>query len=116
MTSVGGWRRVALTGALGGYVKKSTTTGATATYAFTGSGVAFVSTLAAARGIAEVWLDGVKVATIDLYAATTQTSRIVWASGVLTNSQHSVQIRVTGTKNAAATNVRIDVDAFLRWT
>ena len=60
VTSVGGWRRVALTGALGGYVKKSTTTGATATYAFTGSGVAFVSTLAAARGIAEVWLDGVE--------------------------------------------------------
>jgi hypothetical protein len=116
VTTAGGWRRVALTGALGGYVKKSTNTGATAMYTFTGSGVAFVSTLAATRGKAEIWLDGAKVATIDLYAATTQTSRIAWASGVLTNSPHSVQVRVTGTKNAGATNVRVDVDAFLRWS
>jgi len=116
VTRVGVWRRVALSGALGGYVSKSTTTGATTTYTFSGSGVAFVSTVAAARGKAEVWLDGSKMATIDLYAATTQPARVVWASGVLTDSLHSVQVRVTGNKNAAATNVRIDVDAFLRWT
>ena len=116
VVTAGGWKRVTQTGASGGYVKKSTNTGATATYSFTGSGVAFVSTLAAGRGIAEVWLDGVKVNTVDLYAATTQPARVVWASGVLANTSHTVRIRVTGTKNGAATSVRVDVDAFLRWT
>jgi hypothetical protein len=116
VVSAGGWKRVTQTGASGGYVKKSTNTGATATYSFTGSGVAFVSTLAAGRGIAAIWLDGVKVTTVDLYAATTQPARLVWASGLLTNTAHTLQVRVTGSKNAASGGVRIDVDAFLRWT
>ena len=66
--------------------------------------------------MAELWLDGAKVATVDLYATTTQPARVAWASGVLANASHTVQVRVTGTKNASATNVRVDVDAFLRWS
>jgi hypothetical protein len=34
----------------------------------------------------------------------------------LTKAAHTVRVRVTGTKNAASGSVRIDVDAFLRWT
>jgi hypothetical protein len=116
VATAGGWRRVTLAGASGGYVKKSTTTGASATYSFTGTGVAFVSTLGASRGKAEIWLDGTKVAIVDLYSASSRPARVVWASGVLTNAAHTLQVKVTGTKNAAASNVRVDADAFLRWT
>ena len=38
------------------------------------------------------------------------------ATGVLVNTAHTLQVRVTGTRNASATNVRVDVDAFVRWT
>jgi subtilisin family serine protease len=116
ITYSGSWTRVSLSGASGGYVDKSTATAASATYAFTGSGVGFVSTRGAGRGIAQLWLDGAKVATIDLYAASVAPARLVWASGVLPNTTHTLQVRVTGTKNAAASNVRIDTDAFVRWT
>jgi hypothetical protein len=116
VTNAGGWRRVAQSGASGGYVKKSTNAGATATFTFTGSGVAFATTLAPSRGIATLWLDGAKVATVDLYSSSLQPAHVAWASGVLAKTTHTLQVRVTGTKNASAGSVRIDVDAFLRWT
>jgi subtilisin family serine protease len=112
----GSWTRVSLSGASGGYVKKSTASGARATYAFTGTGVGFVSARGSSRGKAELWLDGAKVATVDLYALTVKPARLVWASGVLANRAHTLQVRVTGTKNAAASNFRVDVDAFVRWS
>lgn len=49
---------------------------------------------------------------IDLYAGTTQTKRIVWASSV-TPGTHTLEIRVTGTNNALATSARVDIDAIL---
>ena len=39
----------------------------------------WLSLAAVVELIAEVWLDGVKVATIDLYSPTAQGRRIVWA-------------------------------------
>jgi subtilisin family serine protease len=111
----GGWKHASVSGALGGYVNKSANTGAAASYVFTGSGVAFVSTRALSRGIADIWLDGKKVATVDLYAKASQPAYVAWSSGVLTNTSHTVSVRVTGTKNASATSKRVDVDAFIGW-
>jgi hypothetical protein len=112
--SGGGWKRVRLSGASGGYVRRSLTGGSRATYSFSGTSIAFVSTLGPNRGITQLWLDGSHVATVDLYAATLQKARIVWADG-LTPGSHTLQVRVTGTKNPSATKSRIDVDAFLVW-
>jgi hypothetical protein len=71
--------------------------------------------MGAGRGMAEIWLDGAKVATVDLYSASSKPARVVWASGVLANVTHTLRVRVSGTKNPAASNVRVDADAFLRW-
>jgi hypothetical protein len=111
----GSWKRVTLTGASGGYVKRSLTAGNTATYTFSGNSVAFVSTRGPNRGFAELRLDGALVATIDLYSPAVSAKRLVWASGALTATTHTLQIRVKGTKNAASTGVRVDVDALLAW-
>jgi len=112
--SGGGWKRVSLSGASGGYVRRSLTGGSRATYSFSGTSVAFVSTLGPNRGIAELWLDGSPVGTVDLYAPTLQKARVMWADGLAAGS-HTLQVRVTGTKNPAATKTRVDVDAFLVW-
>jgi hypothetical protein len=112
--SGGGWKRVSLSGASGGYVRRSLTGGSRATYSFGGTSVAFVSTLGPNRGIAELWLDGSPVGTFDLYAPTLQKARVIWADGLSAGS-HTLQMRVTGTKNPAATKPRVDVDAFLVW-
>jgi hypothetical protein len=110
----GKWTRTALSDAYGGYVKHTSASGARAQFAFTGDEVAWVSTKGANRGKAEVWLDGVKVATVDLYSASTQTRQVVFSQGGLDPSKsHTLEVRVLGTKNAASSGKRVDVDAFV---
>jgi hypothetical protein len=112
----GSWTRSALTGASGGYVRHAAVSARIAKLTFSGRSVAFVSTLAKARGVAEIWLDGTKVATVDLYAPSATKKRIAWVSSApLSTGTHTLEIRVTGTRNAAATSTRVDVDAFLIW-
>jgi hypothetical protein len=111
----GSWRRVALTGSSGGYVKRSITAGNRATFTFSGRYVAIVSTIGPARGIAQVRVDGALVTTIDLYSATLLRARVVW-SGPLAAGAHTIEVRVTGSRNAASSSPRVDVDAFLAWT
>ncbi|MEP7157937.1 MAG: hypothetical protein ABI797_00780, partial [Chloroflexota bacterium] len=113
---VGSWKRVSLSGASGGKVRKTGTAGYTATLSFTGSSVGFVSTRAAARGIAEIWLDGVFQESVDLYRASTSKKWVIWAPDApLIAGPHTLEVRVTGIRNASSTKNRIDVDAFLTW-
>ena len=115
ITYTGTWKRAYLAGASGNYVRYASTSTATARLTFTGSSVALVSTLAKARGMADIWLDGVKVATVDFYATTKQKKAIVWASALLSPGSHTLEIRLLGTKGAAATSTRVDIDALLVW-
>lgn len=116
ITYAGSWKRRALNGASGGYVRYTGAAGRTATLAFTGTSAALVSTRAPARGLAEIWLDGTYVETIDLYAATAVKSAVVWATPPsLGAGAHTLQVRVTGTRNPLASKNRVDVDAFLVW-
>ena len=112
----GTWTHTAVSGAAGGSVDQSTSTSATATFTFTGTSVALVTIVAASRGIAEIKLDNVVVAQVDLYSPSKHTKTVAWATdAALTQATHTVEVRVTGTKNAGATGSRIDIDAFLVW-
>jgi hypothetical protein len=115
ITYTGTWKHARLAGASGNHVRYASTSTATARLTFTGSSVALVSTLREARGMADIWLDGVKVATVDFYAPTTQNEAIVWASALLSPGSHTLEIRLLGTKGAAATSTRVDIDALLVW-
>lgn len=108
------FRRKALSGASGGYVKHASVTGSTATMTFTGTSVAFVTTVSPSRGIATATIDGGTAAVLDLYGSTVQTKRVAWAASAGDGS-HTVQVTVAGAQNAASTSPRIDVDAFLIW-
>jgi hypothetical protein len=112
LTYTGAFGRVHVAGASGGFVSQTAVAGRTVRMSFTGSSVAWVSTLDKTRGIAEIWLDGAKVATLDLYAPALASARIVWAAPVGPGA-HVVEVRVTGLKNPAATKALIDVDAFV---
>jgi hypothetical protein len=112
----GTWKRVSLSGASGGKVKKAGTAGYKATLTFNGSSVGFVSTRSVARGIAEIWLDGVFQDSVDLYKASTSKKWVIWAPDApLVAGAHALEVRVTGLRNPSATKNRIDVDAFLTW-
>lgn len=109
----GAWTQTALNGSFGGAVKFSNKAGAKATFTFSGRSVAWVTTYAPNRGRAEVWLDGVKVAALDLYSAATRLRRVAFARNGLSAGTHHLEIRALGAKSAAATGTRVDVDVML---
>jgi len=62
-------------------------------------------------GRAELWLDGVFLRTVDLYAADAGVSTVDVASG-LADRSHVVRLVVVGTHRAASTGSAVAVD---RW-
>lgn len=113
VTYTGTWNRPTLSGASGGYVKWANASGRRATLNFSGSSVAFVSTLGPNRGKAALWLDGAFVENVDLYAPALTTATAVKAYSGLGAGHHTLEVRVTGTRNANSSANRVDVDAFL---
>lgn len=107
------WRSATLAGAFGGSVRHDSAAGATATYSFTGTAVQWVTTLGPDRGRADVFLDGVRVAAaVELHATTVQTRRAMFTRSGLADGNHTLVVRVTGTKLGKSKGTRVDVDAF----
>lgn len=112
IVDTGSWTTAPLSGASDGSVQHASTSGSKATFTFTGRGVAWASTTAPNRGKAEIWLDGVKVKTVDLYASSTTTRKIVFVANDLADTSHTLEVRILGTKHPKSTSNRVDVDAF----
>lgn len=112
ITYSGTWQ----TGAWSGYYdtscRYSNSTGASAKFMFTGTGIQWIADKNADHGKANVYIDGVLKTTVDLYNATDQLQQIVYSISSLTNSQHTIRIDVTGTKNPNATGYYVNIDAF----
>jgi hypothetical protein len=87
--------------------------GAKAKFSFTGTSVTWASPIGTHKGKAEVWIDGVKVATVDLYASTSQVRKVIFTRSWSTVGSHTLEVRATGTKNASSGGKRVDVDAFV---
>jgi subtilisin-like proprotein convertase family protein len=105
-----GWVRRGQAYAYGGAVKYATAANSTATFTFTGTNVAWVSTRDTNRGQALVSIDGGTPVVVDLYASTLQGRRIVFSANGLTNGPHTITIQVLSTKNPASTGTRVDID------
>jgi hypothetical protein len=99
--------------AFGGAQRRASAAGNRATFTFTGRSVGWATTRSPGHGRAEIWLDGAKVRTLDLYAPTTRARQLVFAWNDLPNTQHTLEIRILGTKNSVATGTRVDVDVFV---
>jgi hypothetical protein len=105
----GGWSRDWLEGSWGGQVEHVTTAGASATFQFTGSELAFVSTRGPDRGAVKIKVDAGTASTIDLVASTLQPARIVYVKSFSGTASHTVTLTVVGTSGRP----RVDVDGFL---
>lgn len=62
-------------------------------------------------GKADVYIDGVRRATIDYYASSRTNRVIVFDSGALTAGTHTFELRTLGTKNASSTGIYTVYDA-----
>ena len=106
----GTWRTVSTSLASGGSLRYATAAGASASYSFSGSSVAWVAYRGPTRGSAKVYLDGVYQKTISLYASTATAKPIVYAARWASVGTHTLKVVVIGTPG----HPRVDVDAFLR--
>ncbi len=107
-TYKGTWFTSSSAAYLGGAARWSRQAGATASWTFTGSQVAWVAKRGPAMGSARISIDGTAVATVSLYSATTQARRIVFTRTFSSAGTHRLTIRVLGTHG----HPRINVDGF----
>jgi hypothetical protein len=111
----GTWSTQSFSSAYGGSVKY---TGGLksqqAKFTFFGSEIAWVTSKGIDRGMADVYLDGAKVSTVDLYSNLGSSRNVVFAKkGLDPTVEHTLEVRALGTKNAASSGMRVDVDAFV---
>ena len=93
----------------GSKAKASSQAGAKASLTFTGRTIEVVSRKGPARGKAQIYINGVLKATLDLYASTYQNQRVVWAGAWSSSATRTITVRVVGTSGRA----RVDLDAFV---
>ena len=89
----------------------SSAANATLTVPFTGTGISWISSLDSNHGIADVYVDDVKVATVDTYGSPKVSNYVAYRATGLANGAHTLKIVGTGTKRTAATGTFLVVDA-----
>jgi beta-galactosidase GanA len=111
----GAWSHVANQNYTGGDYQQtesfSDVAGDSASITFTGTGVTWVTSLDPSHGDADVYLDGTKVKTVDLYATSKRFQYVGYRASGLVAGTHTLKIVVDGTKDAAATGAFVPVDA-----
>ncbi len=110
----GTWTRSALAGSFGGSVSTNTgVAGDNVTLKTTGVGFQVIATKGPDRGNAEVWIDGTRRTSVNLYAASVTPAQVVATVEGLANATHSVELRVLGNRTAPSTANRVDIDGFI---
>jgi hypothetical protein len=115
ITYGGIWKSATDSTAYGGALRYSGVANNTATLSVPAgtSEVAWVSTESTNRGQAALYLDGRLIKTLDLEYPTLLNRHMVFFRNVSEAKAHTVVVHVLGTKNAASTSPRVDIDAFL---
>lgn len=112
ITLTGVWRTLSAGGYSGGQTMASNVKDSTLALTFTGNRVALMADRGPARGIGDIYIDGAKVATVDLYASATVYQRVVFESLTLAPGSHTIMVRVTGSRNPSATGATVAPDQF----
>ncbi|MGW2957300.1 N-acetylmuramoyl-L-alanine amidase [Streptomyces sp. NPDC001220] len=96
-TKSGTWTARSSTSYLGGKSYSSGSKGASLTWTFTGRSASWVVSRASTSGQAYVYVDGTKVATVDLKSSTTSYRQAIWTKTWSSSAKHTVKIVVVGT-------------------
>ena len=115
VTLSGTWSKTASTGAntdSGGSWSSLSTSGY-AEMSFATSGVRWLARTNSASGLADVYIDGVKKTTVDLYSPTTKYAQNVYEVSGLSETGHTIRVVRTGNKNASSAGRNIILDAFV---
>ncbi|MGI3779512.1 MAG: NosD domain-containing protein [Janthinobacterium lividum] len=107
-----GWKTTKTTTASGGSFSSLVGRSGSAALTFKATGVSWISRPGPYSGVAQIYLDGKLVKTLDGYRGKTQFRQTVWSTSGLSNSTHTVKVVRTGKKNAKARGANLVVDAF----
>ncbi len=83
------------------------------TVTFTGTQIQFYGVKDPSHGIGAVSIDGGAETNVDFYASSRTGNQLLWTSPTLTNGTHTFKLRVTGAKNASASNTHVVPDAVI---
>ncbi len=107
-TYSGSWTRKGALSLLEGATRVASEAGASAQFSVSRRGIAWIATQGPDRGRAAVYVDGVRVATVSLSAATVQYRRVVWTRSWPDTATRKVKILIldAGTRG-------VDIDGLL---
>jgi RHS repeat-associated protein len=104
----GAWTQVDDASDSGGSRHRADIPWSAAQLTFTGNGFDFVYRSDSSFGIAELYLDGEKVASVDQYSETTQTQQSIHVT--LTDGDHVLEVRRADRKNVDSSGYSINLD------
>lgn len=107
----GSWMEIAQTAQHGGTSRQAAASGMFADIAFYGSAAKVLSLVGTARGLADIYVDGVLQTTIDQYSSTVKYKHRTYDTGPLSPGMHVLRIAPKGARSAAATGTWINMDA-----
>jgi hypothetical protein len=101
----GSWSTVPSASAFGGSFHRTTSSGSTVTFTFTGRQLAIIGRMGPTEGAAAVYVNGVYQGTFSMYATTTLYRRSVWSKDFGTSAARTITIRALGTAGHPGVNV-----------
>jgi hypothetical protein len=93
----------------GGTSRASSIAGATVSYTFAGRSITWVGLESRTRGKAQISINGVLKATVDLWSSTLRTKHLIWQTTFASSATRTITIKVLGT----AGRPRVDIDGFI---
>lgn len=96
----------------GGTARRSSTTGATAELRFLGSRIGWLTARGPGEGVAEVWIDAVRMPEVDLY----RPGSMRWqelVSYLVPHGEHRIAVIVTSSRNVNSSGYDVVIDGFL---
>ncbi|GAA3931165.1 hypothetical protein GCM10023085_10680 [Actinomadura viridis] len=108
----GTWKTTTTSSYLGGRGLYSSAKGAGASWTFTGRTAGLIVKRASNLGAVHVYVDGVKLGTLDTRASTTAYRQLIWTRTWSTSGKHTIKIVVAGTSGRPT--VGIDGIAYIR--
>jgi len=97
LSYAGAWSTVKGAGFLGGSARVSSTAGASASYTFSGSSVAWLTGRGPTLGRMTVIVDGAVAGTVDLYRSTATFREVVFSKSWATSGSHTIRLVNQGT-------------------
>ena len=103
-----GWSTISRTGLSGGSAVFATASGASAQLSFTGRAISWIGSAGQGAGLAQVFVDGALVQTVDLGAPSASDQMALFTRSWAGSASHTIRIVVLGTYGRPA----VTVDAF----